>query len=135
MKGYLLDTNVWIALLKNHREVVENVRGVGIDALFLCAPVWAELWYGACKSGRVAENQQRLRELAAYVQGLPFDDRAAEHCGEIRAFLTRRGTPIGPYDMQIAAIARSAGLRVVTRNVAEFSRVPGLIVENWQSGA
>ena len=60
------------------------------------------------------------------------DDRAAEHCGEIRALLEREGRPIGPYDLQIAAIARTADLCLVTRNVLEFSRVPGLRIENWQ---
>jgi tRNA(fMet)-specific endonuclease VapC len=48
------------------------------------------------------------------------------------ALLARQGQPIGPYDLQIAAIARASGLRLVTRNVSEFSRVPGLLVENWQ---
>ena len=132
MSGYLLDTNVWIALLKNQPGVVEGVRRVGVEALYLCSPVWSELWFGACNSERVAENQQRIRELAAHIPSLPFDDRAAEHCGELRAFLTRQGRPIGPYDLQISAIARSASLCLVTRNVSEFSRVPGLAVENWQ---
>jgi len=132
MSRFLLDTNVWIALLKNNPQVVEGVRIAGIDNLYLCAPVWSELWFGACNSQRVAENQARLRELASHVTSLPFDDRAAEHCGEIRALLARQGQPIGPYDLQIAAIARASGLRLVTRNVSEFSRVPGLLVENWQ---
>jgi tRNA(fMet)-specific endonuclease VapC len=132
MSRFLLDTNVWIALLKNNPQVVEGVRIAGIDNLYLCAPVWSELWFGACNSQRVAENQARLRELASQVTSLPFDDRAAEHCGEIRALLARQGQPIGPYDLQIAAIARASGLRLVTRNVSEFSRVPGLLVENWQ---
>lgn len=134
MSGYLLDTNVWIALLKNQPAVVEGVRRVGVEALYLCSPVWSELWFGACNSQRIAENQQRIRELAAHIPSLPFDDRAAEHCGELRAFLARQGRPIGPYDLQIAAIARSASLCLVTRNVSEFSRVPGLAVENWQVG-
>jgi len=133
MNGHLLDTNAWIALLKNNPQVVDGVRRVGIEDLFLCSPVWSELWFGACNSQRIADNQARLRELAAQVPSLPFDDRAAEHCGEIRVLLTRQGRPIGPYDLQIAAIARSAGLRLVTRNVSEFSRVPGLVIENWQT--
>lgn len=132
MSGYLLDTNAWIALLKNQPGVVEGVRRVGVEALYLCSPVWSELWFGACNSQRVAENQQRIRALAADIPSLPFDDLAAEHCAELRAFLARQGRPIGPYDLQIAAIARSAGLCLVTRNVSEFSRVPGLAVENWQ---
>lgn len=132
MSAYLLDTNVWIALLKNDAQIVERVRRVGVSALHLCTPVWSELWFGACNSQRVAENQARLRELVSHVPSLPFDDRAAEHCGEIRAQLSRQGRPIGPYDLQIAAIARAAGLCLVTRNISEFSRVPGLRFENWQ---
>lgn len=132
MKDFLLDTNAWIALLKNNDRLVTAVRRHGVERLYLCAPVWAELWFGACNSQRVAENQARLRDLATQVRSLPFDDRAAEHCGEIRALLARAGQPIGPYDLQIAAIARAAGLCVVTRNESEFSRVPGLAVENWQ---
>ncbi len=135
MKGFLLDTNAWIALLKNQSGVVAGVRRAGLDALYLCSPVWSELWFGACKSERIAENQARIRELVVHVPSLPFDDRAAEHCGEIRALLARTGRPIGPYAMQIAAIARAAGLCLVTRNVSEFSRVPNLTVENWQDAA
>lgn len=120
-------------MLKSNPQVVDGVRRAGIATLYLCSPVWSELWFGACNSQRVAENQGRIRELVAFVPSLPFDDRAAEHCGEIRALLVRQGRPIGPYDLQIAAIARSAGLCVVTRYVAEFSRVPGLAVENWQA--
>ena len=124
MKGYLLDTNAWIALLKNHAAVVEGVRRAGLDALYLCSPVWSELWFGACKSQRIAENQARIRELVAHVPSLPFDDRAAEHCGEIRALLAREGRPIGPYDLQIAAIARRGEFvcwsRAMYWNSAEF---------------
>jgi tRNA(fMet)-specific endonuclease VapC len=135
VKGFLLDTNAWIALLKNHAGVVAGVRRAGLDALYLCSPVWSELWFGACKSQRIAENQARIRELVFHVPSLPFDDRAAEHCGEIRALLAHAGQPIGPYDLQIAAIARAADLCLVTRNVSEFSRVLNLTVENWQDVA
>jgi tRNA(fMet)-specific endonuclease VapC len=132
MTGFLLDTNAWIALLKNDTQILAGVRRVGLEALYSCSPVWFELWFGACKSQRVAENKSRIRELMQQVPSLPFDDKAAEHGGEIRAVLGREGRSIGPYDLQIAAIARTAGLCVVTRNVSEFSRVPGLLVENWQ---
>jgi tRNA(fMet)-specific endonuclease VapC len=132
MTRYLLDTNAWIALLKKNDNVSNAVRQVGMESLWMCAPVWSELWFGACKSTRVAENQLRIRELAECVPSLPFDDRAVEHCGEIRALLASAGRPIGPYDLQIAAIARASNLCLVTRNVSEFNRVPGLRVENWQ---
>jgi tRNA(fMet)-specific endonuclease VapC len=133
VNGYLLDTNACIAWLKGNAGVVDRVTAVGCDRLSLCAPVRAELWFGACKSARVAENQARLRDLFQLLPSLPFDDGAAEQCGEIRAALGRRGQPIGPYDVQIAAIALHRGLIVVTHNVGEFSRVPGLATEVWQS--
>lgn len=132
MKGFLLDTNAWIGLMKNDPKLVAGVQKVGVDALFLCAPVWSELWFGACKSLRVSENQARIRALIEDIVSLPFDDLAAQQCGEIRAQLAREGRPIGPYDLQIAAIARTSGFTLVTRNVSEFCRVPGLTVENWQ---
>lgn len=132
MKGFLLDTNAWIAFLKGHPGVVGGVQRAGMANIWLCSPVWAELWYGACKSNRIAENQARIRDLTTWVPSLPFDDNAGEHCGEIRALLAREGRPIGPYDLQIAAIARAAGMCLVTRNLSEFNRVPGLVVENWQ---
>jgi tRNA(fMet)-specific endonuclease VapC len=132
MTGYLLDTNAWIAFMKGHVGVTAAVQRVGVQALYMCSPVWFELWFGACKSQRVAHNQARVRDLASQVASLPFDDKAAEVCGEIRALLASQGRPIGPYDLQIAAIARAAGLCLVTHNVSEFNRVPDLQIENWQ---
>jgi tRNA(fMet)-specific endonuclease VapC len=135
LNRYLLDTNAWIALFRGDDRVAGRVRAVGIQNAWLCAPVWAELWYGACRSERRATNQERLREFFRTMAVLPFDDRAAETCGALRAELAARGQPIGPFDTQIAAIALTRGLVTVTRNVAEFARVPGLVVENWQESA
>jgi len=128
---YLLDTNTVIALMKDHAAVVANVRRVGSAALRLCAPVEAELWYGVCKSGKPEDNRQRLLTLLSWLPSLPFSSVAAPHFGDIRAVLARRGTPIGPYDLQIAAIGRARGWVVVTNNTREFSRVPGLALEDW----
>lgn len=131
---YLLDTNAIVALMKNQLYIVERVRQVGRSELTLCAPVEAELWFGACKSSRPEENRRRLLTLLAWLPSLPFAGEATRHFGEIRATLARQGNPIGPYDLQIAAIARAHDLTVVTDNVGEFSRVPGLKIENWQRG-
>lgn len=133
MNLYLLDANICIAMMKEHTRVLSRILEVGMDSLLLCAPVKAELWFGACKSQRIAENQARLRLFFNDLPSLPFDDVAAEHFGEIRAALTRQGNPIGPYDLQIAAIARAHRLVIVTRNTREFTRVPGLMVEDWQA--
>jgi tRNA(fMet)-specific endonuclease VapC len=132
VSGYLLDTNTCIAWLKNVPSVVDRVAAAGDGRVWLCAPVKDELWFGACNSGRVAENQAGLSRFFEAFRSLPFDDRAAFQCGELRAHLKRLGTPIGPYDAQIAAIARVHGLAVATRNTREFVRVPGLRVEDWQ---
>lgn len=131
MNRYLLDTNVCIAWLTNHQSVVQRIVQAGEGNIWLCAPVKAELWFGACKSQRIAENQARLRVFFNHLPSLPFDDTAVEHFGEIRAILAHAGKPIGPYDLQIAAIALAHGLILVTHNTREFSRVSGLIVEDW----
>jgi tRNA(fMet)-specific endonuclease VapC len=131
---YLLDTNAVIALMKNNSHVVEHVRQVGRSELVICAPVEAELWFGVCNSSRADENRRRLLILLAWLPSLPFAGEATRHFGEIRAILARQGNPIGPYDLQIAAIALAHDLILVTDNVNEFSRVPGLKIENWQRG-
>lgn len=130
---YLLDTNTVIALMKNHAPVIAQVRRVGRSELRLCAPVEAELWFGVFKSDRIEENRQRLLTLLSWLPSLPFSSEAAPHFGDIRAILARQGLPIGPYDLQIAAIARAHGLIVVTHNTREFARVPDLLLEDWLS--
>lgn len=128
----LLDTNVCIAFLHgSDRSVRDRLLALGSDDLALCSVVKAELLYGARNSTRVDENLTRLEAFFAPFRSLPFDDAAAERYGEIRTQLRRLGTPIGGNDMMIAAIARSAGATVVTRNQDEFRRVAGLRVESW----
>jgi tRNA(fMet)-specific endonuclease VapC len=112
MSRYLLDTNACIALMmKANPGVVARIREVGMESLVLCAPVKAELWFGACKSQRVAENRDRLRQFFNDLPSLPFDDTAAERYGEVRATLAVQGKPIGPYDLQIATSCRAAESR------------------------
>lgn len=133
MSRYFLDTNACIALLRNDEPITQHVVLAGEGHIWLCAPVKAELWFGVCKSQRVAESQVRLHRFFANLPSLPFDDDAAEHFGDIRAALARQGKSIGPYDLQIAAIARAHGLIVVTHNTREFARVLGLMLEDWQT--
>lgn len=109
------------------------MRAISVDRLRLCEVVKAELWYGAYHSQRRTEN---LRLLVYFFSGfisLPFDATAARLCGEIRADLAKHGTPIGPYDVQIAAIALASGLTLVTHNTAEFSRIRNLKLEDWEA--
>ncbi len=124
----LLDTNVWIALARGEAAVINRVHQLDATKVVSCTIVRAELLYGARKSQRVYENLEGMTDLLAPFQSLPFDDRAAEHYGILRAVLERAGTPIGANDMLIAAIALAHDAVVVTANTREFDRVPGLKV-------
>jgi tRNA(fMet)-specific endonuclease VapC len=132
--AYLLDTNAVIALMKNNPRVVERIRQVGRSELVICAPVEAELWFGVNKSKRVDDNRRHLLNLLEWLPSLPFSGEATRLCGEVRAALASQGTPIGPYDLQIAAIAVTNDCILVTHNTGEFSRIPGLKLEDWEAG-
>jgi tRNA(fMet)-specific endonuclease VapC len=129
---YLLDTNVCIAYLtRRSPRLAAQIRSLSPRDLVLCSVVKAELLYGARKSAKVEANLARLGAFFAPLTCLPFDDLSAEHYGLIRAELEQRGTPVGPNDLMIAAIARAHGLTLVTANLDEFGRVPALRVEDW----
>lgn len=130
---YLLDTNVCIHLLnQRHTAIVQRLRQHNPADIALCSIVKAELLYGAQRSERREANLQTLRTFFAPLSSLPFDDKAAEHYGQIRADLLAQGQPIGPNDFLIAAIARAHDATLITHNTAEFSRVPGLRLEDWE---
>jgi tRNA(fMet)-specific endonuclease VapC len=128
---YLLDTNTCIRALR--ADTTSTLVGrFNRHAAQICtsAIVLAELRYGAENSQRVAHNLQEIEQFVARLQAvLDFDTAAAADFGRIRTAL--RQQPIGPLDTLIAAHARSRDLVVVTDNVAEFGRVPGLQVESW----
>ena len=134
-----LDTNAVIAAInarvpgvrpRLEQALAERVV-VGIPIV-----VWFELHYGAMKSARVQQNRATLAAfLALDVAIWPFDAEDAEEAGDIRVALERAGTPIGPYDILIAAQARRRGALLVTANGREFARVPGLRFEDWVSSA
>ena len=89
--------------------------------------------YGSTKSQVPERSRAKQDDFLRHFESLPFDDDAAEEYGSIRAYLEKRGTPIGGHDMLIAAIARAKGLIVLTHNTNEFSRIPGLNVEDWET--
>jgi tRNA(fMet)-specific endonuclease VapC len=128
---YLLDTNIWIAAARGESDVLARMREAGRDSIVCCSVVEAELMYGARKSARVAQNLLGFEGLLAPFEKAPFDSMAAAHYGLIRAVLERAGTPIGGNDLMVAAIGLAREFTVVTRNVSEFLRVPGLRVEEW----
>jgi tRNA(fMet)-specific endonuclease VapC len=132
---YLLDTNVCIDFLnRSHPSVIERVTSAYPEDLCLSSVVVAELRYGADRSRKRAENHERLDILIAEIPCVDFDLSAAWIYGRIRSTLEAKGSPIGPYDMMIAAHALSLELTLVTDNVREFQRVAGLKVENWRHG-
>ena len=95
--------------------------------------VKAELFYGAMKSQNPVQTLAKQEIFLNQFVSLPFDNKAAKIFGEIRTYLTRFGTPIGPYDLQIAAITLAHNVTLVTHNTGEFSRVPNLRIEDWES--
>ena len=130
---FLLDTNVCIHLLNaRHPAILAHFRSHGPADIALCSVVKAELLAGARRSQRVEVNLQVLKAFFAPLQSLPFDDNCAEHYGQIRADLLAQGTPIGPLDTLIAAIARAHEATLITHNISEFGRVPALQLEDWQ---
>ena len=98
----------------------------------LCSIVKAELLYGASRSNDATAVLARLETFFAPYESIPFDDAAAAEYGRIRGHLAGAGTPIGPNDVMIAAIARCRQLTLVTHNTREFSRVLGLLIEDWE---
>ena len=98
----------------------------------MCAIAKAEMYYGAMKSVDPTYTLAQQRVFLDAFESLPFDDAAAEAYGRLRAELARRGTPIGPNDLMIAAITLADDLILVTHNTSEFSRVPGLRLADWE---
>jgi tRNA(fMet)-specific endonuclease VapC len=130
-----LDTNVIIAAINRRpsqiRERLEQAL-VGGQEVAIPAIVLFEMWYGIAKSRSVEESAANLaRFLTLDVVVVSFDDEDAREAGDIRAALAKVGTPIGPYDVLIAAQARRRDAMLVTANGREFSLVPGLKTENW----
>jgi tRNA(fMet)-specific endonuclease VapC len=130
--AYLLDTNAVIVLLNDTtsktalRARRENPGDVAISVIVI-----HELYYGAFRSRRVAQNAAVIDALQFVV--LDFDKEDARQAGEVRALLASRGTPIGAYDVLIAGQAVERNLILVTHNTREFGRVPGLRIEDWQT--
>jgi tRNA(fMet)-specific endonuclease VapC len=130
---WLPDTNVWIQYLNPPPSPVKRrLRTHPIEQIVLCDAVKAELYYGAFKSSRQEANLALVDNLCREFSSRSFDEPAARRFGEIRAQLARQGTPIGPYDFQIAAIALANDCILVTHNTTEFSRVPNLRLEDWE---
>jgi tRNA(fMet)-specific endonuclease VapC len=129
--SYVLDTNAWVYAHKNIGRYRERVSQCGPHQLWLAAPVLHELTVGVLKAG----SPLRLSNFVAQVQRsagfLAFDEAAAQASAAACVHLESQGTPIGKYDLLIAGIALANKLTLVTRNIREFERVPGLVVVDW----
>ena len=134
MLKYLLDTNIAIYVIKWRPIEVRGVFNENAGRMAISAITLSELLHGAEKSAKVAQNLAAVEEFASLLEVLPYSAKAAQHYGAIRTALEKVGTPIGVNDLHIAAHARSEGLTLVTNNLGEFERVPGLVTENWVEG-
>lgn len=131
---YLLDTNACINYLNGRSlGLRERISQANVEDIVLCSVVKAELFYGAMKSRNPKQTLQKQRQFVDFFVSLSFNDEAAEIYGQIRADLARKGTPIGPYDLMIAAIAIANDLTLVTHNVREFGRIDELKWEDWET--
>ena len=131
----MLDTNALSELVRNPQGTLAQKLNV-LEPDTVCTSIIAacELRFGAQRKGS-APLTQRVEQLLQALTVLPLDTPADEHYADIRATLERSGTPIGSHDLFIAAHARSRGMTLLTRNLREFQRVPGLTVEDWPTSA
>ena len=128
MLKYMLDTNIVIYTIKNRPEQVREVFKKHENQMCISAVTRGELIHGAERSSQPERNRADIAGLIARLEVAPFEEQASEHFGQLRAELYRIGQTISPYDMMIAGHARAMGLILVTNNLKEFERVPGLKV-------
>ncbi|RKZ80671.1 MAG: type II toxin-antitoxin system VapC family toxin [Candidatus Parabeggiatoa sp. nov. 1] len=131
--SFLLDSNACIRALNDIKSSVAcQIAKLPSEQINLCTVVQTELYYGAYKGSKVAHNLAILARFFNQFRVLPFDSQAAMKTGQTRAELAVKGTPIGPYDCKIAAIALVNNLTLITHNIREFNRVEGLQIEDWE---
>ena len=131
---YMLDTNLSIYLIKQQpKAVIDKFRDIPPGEIGISTISVAEMMYGIEKSQQKERNRTALDLFLAPLEILDFNYLATQKYGSIREFLESKGTPIGAYDLMIAAHAISLGSILVTNNTREFSRIPDLQIENWAS--
>lgn len=129
---YMLDTNICIYIIKKQPEnVLKKFTLFDVGDICISSITLAELMYGVEKSHHHQKNRIALEEFISPLEIMPFDDAAAYHYGHIRSYLEKKGIPIGPLDLIIAAHAHCLNSTLVTNNTKEFSRIPKLKIENW----
>jgi tRNA(fMet)-specific endonuclease VapC len=129
---FALDTNILVELLRKRDGILmQRYLAKSPGDYSIPEMVRAELLFGAEMSEKAIENRRAVEKLLSPLSTLPFEGDAVIHYAQIRAHLEKAGTPVGPNDLVIAATARSHGHTLVTRNTAEFHRIPALAVEVW----
>lgn len=127
----LLDTDICIAIMNRDERIPPHLEQHAPSTLRMSAITLAELRFGIAKSTQPKRAMANLNALLSKIGVVPFDEAATTRYGDLRALLERRGSPIGPLDMLIAAHALSLRWTLATHNVREFRRVPGLAVADW----
>jgi tRNA(fMet)-specific endonuclease VapC len=131
MLTYMLDTNICIYVMKNYPPNLLEKFNALAEQLCTSRITLGELHYGTEKSTQSVDNLTAIQHFVARLEVLGFEAKAAAYYGQVRAELERAGAPCGPHDMQIGGHARSEGRIVVTNNMREFGRMPGIRAENW----
>jgi tRNA(fMet)-specific endonuclease VapC len=128
---FVLDTNTLIDFFKGRGKVASKLLSVPPSEIALAAVAAYEIWVGVLGSRDAERRQAQFDSFLSLINVVPFDAPASREAAEVRLALERRGEPIGPLDTLIAATALAQNATLVTRNVKEFGRVPGLKVVNW----
>jgi tRNA(fMet)-specific endonuclease VapC len=131
MIKYLLDTNVVIYILKRRPIEVLEIFNKNTNRMAISSITLSELIYGAEKSVKIDKNLEAIEDFISRLEVLPYDAKASQHYGQIKAGLEKKRKIIGENYIHIAAHAISQGLILVTNNLKEFKRVPNLALENW----
>jgi len=134
MLRYLLDTNICIYVIKRRPDSLLDRFNDNASHLAISAITLAELLHGAEKSSQPQRSLVVVEDFCSRLDVLDYGVKEAQHYGQIRTTLERRGLPIGVNDLHLAAHARSEGLTLVSNNLREFERVDGLLYENWVEG-
>ena len=127
----MLDSSFCIDVMRDKAPAVRHRFKAEAGSMAISTIVLHELHYGAANSQNPRAALLKIDEFAAHILVIDFDTNAATHAGDIRADLKIKGQTIGAYDTLIAAHARSLGLKLITGNLREFSRVDGLRCEDW----
>jgi tRNA(fMet)-specific endonuclease VapC len=130
---YLLDTNTCIGVLRSQPKVTKRMAAVPPGDCGISTITSYELFTGVEKCANPAKERAKVELLLKTVDEMPFESADAKEAGRIRALLESQAQPIGPYDLLLAGQALALSMILVTANTNEFSRVPGLTLENWYS--